>query len=70
MTLRDFLLNVADIGSIVLFHDNGWQIGCTMVDNEYWFIDSLNQELLDHDVMSWYYAERDWTTKPVIVVEL
>lgn len=70
MTLRDFLMNMADIGSLVLIHDNGWQIGCTMVDNEYWFIDSLNQELLDHDVMSWYYTERDWISRTVIIVEI
>ena len=70
MTLRDFLLNEARIGDIVIIRSNGWQIGCTMVDNDCYFIDSLNPIILNYEVRYSEYVERDWANKKVLAVSI
>lgn len=52
-TLREFLLNDTMVGDIVWFTVDGWYVGCTYVDRENIFVESLNIELLDMVVDSW-----------------
>lgn len=68
ITLNDFLLNKAKIGDVVIFRDCGWQIGCTRVDNEYVFINSLSHALLRREVKYSDYEEFGWLTKKALVV--
>lgn len=70
MRLSELLLKHTDVGDLVVFLDSGWQIGCTIIGHEDLFIGSLNPGLLTRNVKSYKYEKRDWTIKPVMVVEL
>lgn len=70
MNLKEFLLERTNVGDLVVFKQDGWQIGCTIIDNEDLFIGSLNPILLRANVKTHEYTVRDWTIKPVIDVEL
>lgn len=70
LKLSKFLLRHTNVGDLVIFLDNGWQIGCTIIDHEDLFLGSINVGLLTRTVKSNRYEKRDWTIKPVMVVEL
>lgn len=70
LRLSELLLKHTNVGDLVVFLDSGWQIGCTIIDHEDLFIGSLNTGLLTRYVKSYKYEKRDWTIKPVMVVEL
>lgn len=70
MDLREFLLHRTNVGDIIIIRDSGWQTGCTMIDNEDLFIDSLNPAMLRRNVRNSYYDKRDWTNKDVLVVDI
>ena len=70
MKLRDFLLYETKVGDVVLIRQGGWQIGCTRIDNEDLFINSLHHSLLDRDVKHSEYADRDWLVNKALVVDI
>ena len=70
MTLKECLLRHTHVGELVLIMDAGWQIGCTMIDNEDLFIGSLSPSMLLREVKSHYRDTRDWTTRSIRVVNL
>ena len=70
MNLREFLLSQTNVGDIVLIRDAGWQIGCTIIDNEDLFIYSLNPDMLRRKVRNSYYDKRDWANKDVLVIDI
>ena len=70
LKLSELLLRHTNVGDLVVFLDSGWQIGCTIIDHEDLFIRSLDTGLLTRTVKSHRYENRDWTIKPVMVVEL
>lgn len=70
LRLSELLLKHTNVGDLVVFLDSGWQIGCTIIDHEDLFIGSLNVGLLTRTIKSYKYEKRNWTIKPVMVVEL
>lgn len=70
MNLKEFLLYHTKVGDLVWITDEGWYTGCTIIDHEDVFIGSLNPKLLDKKVKKSRYEKRDWTIKPVLVVEI
>lgn len=70
MTVKELLLERAKIGDIVIFREGGWQIGMTRIDNDGFFIQSLSTWLLCKDVRHYEYADRDWTSEKVLVVDI
>lgn len=70
MKLSKFLLKETNTGDLVMIKDDGWYIGCTIIDHEDLFIVSLNPVLLLREVKKSHYEKSDWTIKPVLVVEL
>lgn len=70
MTLQDFLLHKTNVGDLVWVTDCGWYIGCTIIDHEDSFIHSLNPKMLDRKVKNYQYEKRDWTIKPVLVIDI
>lgn len=71
MTVGEFLQREARIGDIVIFRDGGWQVGLTRVDNDGFYIFSLNPVLLNlYDVICYTYERRDWATKDVLVLDI
>lgn len=70
MKVSELLLHHANTGDLVIFKDSGWQIGCTIIDYEDLFVRSLSVALLTTKVKSYKYETRDWTIKPVLVVDI
>lgn len=70
MTLGKLLLRHTNVGDLVWITDCGWYIRCTVIDNENLFIESLNPSILSKEVKSCKYEIRDWTIKPVLVVDI
>lgn len=70
MKLSNFLLNQTEVGDFVMIEDSGYYIGCTIIDYEDLFIDSLNSGLLLREVKRSHYEKSDWTIKPVLIVEV
>ena len=70
LSLREFLLRKTNAGDIVIIKDAGWQIGCTMIDNEDLFVYSLNPDILQRKVRNSYYDKRDWANKDVLVIDI
>lgn len=70
MTLSKLLLRHTNVGDLVWITDCGWYIGCTVIDHEDLFIGSLNPSILSKEVKSYKYETRDWTIKPVLVVDI
>lgn len=70
MTLNKLLLRHTNVGDLVWITDCGWHIGCTVIDHEDLFITSLNPSILSKEVKSYKYETRDWTIKPVLVVDI
>ena len=70
MKLREFLRNNTKIGDVVLIRKEGWQIGCTRIDNGGLFMLSLHPDILDEEVRHYEYAERDWLVKDPLVVDI
>lgn len=70
MTLSNLLLRHTSVGDLVWITDCGWYIGCTVIDHEDLFIGSLNPYILSKEVKSYKYETRDWTIKPVLVVDI
>lgn len=70
MKLSELLFHHTNVGDLVIFEDDGWQIGCTIVDHEDLFIGSINPAFLIRDVKDYKYETRDWTIKPVLVVDI
>lgn len=70
MKLRDFLLYKTEVGDLVWICIGGWYAGCTVIDHEDLFIGSLNPHMLEREVKKSGYERRDWTIKPVLVVEI
>ena len=69
MTLREFLLHHTNVGEIVIIREGGWQTGCTMIDHEDLFINSLAQSYLNMEVLEHERVKKEWTTKTVVEVE-
>lgn len=69
-TVKDYLLYEAKVGDVVIFRDDGWQIGCTRIDNDCLFICSLNPTLLNSEVKHSEYGERDWINGNVLVIDI
>lgn len=72
MKLREFLLRCTKICDLVIIEEDGWRIGCTMIDSEDLFIRSLNDKILDKNVESYGYEESpwDWISGDVMVVNI
>lgn len=71
MTVREFLQKKARIGEVVMFREGGWQVGLTRIDNDGFYIFSLNPVLLNlYDVICYTYERRDWATKDVLVLDI
>lgn len=71
MTVGEFLQKKARIGDVVMFREGGWQVGLTRVDNDGFYIFSLNPVLLNlYDVICYTYERRDWATKDVLVLDI
>jgi hypothetical protein len=70
MDLREVLLHKTKVGDLVLIKDCGWQVGCTIIDYEDFFINSFNGKFLMREVKDYYYEPQDWTTKNVMIVNL
>lgn len=70
MNLREALLTKTKVGDLVLLKVDGWQVGCTMIDNEDLFIGSLNDRMLLTEVLGFRYEKRDWTTKDVMIIDI
>lgn len=70
MRLKEVLWLKVKPGELVLIREDGVQIGCTMADDENLFIKSLNPELLEREVDSYYEIQKGWTTKDVVVVNV
>ena len=68
--VSEVLLKETNVGDLVVFLDAGWQIGCTIIDHEDLFMQSLSVGLLTRTVKSYKYEERDWTIKPVLVIRM
>ncbi len=71
MTLRSFIYRHAHVGEILIFKENGWQIGMTRIDNDDLYLYSLNPRLLDeYEVVDFAYETRNWTNVTVLVINL
>lgn len=70
ISLRECLLHYTNTGDFVIFMRAGWQIGCTVIDHEDLFIGSINRDLLNEKVTGYRYEKRDWTIKPVMVIDI
>lgn len=70
MKLNELLLRHTNVGDLVMIYDQGWYIGCTIIDHEDLFIGSLNPGLLLRKVKDYRYENRDWTIKPVMIVNV
>lgn len=70
ITLRECLLHYTNTGDLVIFMRTGWQIGCTIIDHEDLFIGSINPDLLNENVTGYRYEKRDWTIKPIMVIDI
>lgn len=71
MTLRSFIYRHAHVGDLIIFRENGWQIGLTRIDNDDLYLLSLNARLLDeYEVVDFSYEEREWTSLTVLVVDI
>lgn len=71
MKLKDFLLNEAKIGEIIVFREAGYQIGMTRIDNERLYISSLSDPMLElYDVVCYTHEKREWATRDVLVVDI
>ena len=68
--VSEVLLKETNVGDLVVFLDDEWQIGCTIIDHEDLFMQSLSVGLLTRTVKSYKYEERDWTIKPVLVIRM
>ena len=71
MTLRSIIYQHARVGDLIVFRENGWQIGLTRIDNNDLYLLSLNSRLLDeYEVVNFTYEQRDWATVTVLVIDL
>ena len=71
MKVEDFLRNATKPGDIVIFRDSGWQVGMTRIDNDDFFIFSLNPVMLElYEVICYTYEKRDWATKDVLILDI
>lgn len=71
MTLRSFIYRYAHVGEIIIFKENGWQIGLTRIDNDDLYLQSLNPRLLDeYEVVNFAYDSRDWANVTVLVIDI
>lgn len=71
MTLRSFIYRYARIGEIIIFKENGWQIGMTRIDNDDLYLLSLNPRLLDeYEVANFSYESREWATETLLVIDV
>ena len=68
--VSEVLLKETKVGDLVMFLDDGWEIGCTLIDHEDLFMQSLSIGLLTRYVKSYKYQMFDWTTKPVLVIRM
>lgn len=50
ITLKEFLLHETKVRDFVFIEDSGWYIGCTIIDDEDLFIESLNPKMLENIV--------------------
>ena len=70
MTLRELLLCKTKVDDIIIFRLSGYRIGCTMIDYEDLFIHSIDNNLLEKEIIDYHYIEQDWTTKKVMEVNM
>ena len=70
MKLRDFLLHHTNAGDFGWMCIGGHYVGCTYVDHEDIFINSINHVLLQRKVKGYSYENRDWISKPFLLVEI
>lgn len=71
MTLRSFIYRYVHVGEIVIFKENGWQIGMTRIDNDDLYLYGLNPRLLDEcEVVNFAYETRDWANVTVLVIDI
>ena len=68
--VSEVLLKETKVGDLVLFLDDGWEIGCTLIDHEDLFMQSLSIALLTRYVKSYKYQTFDLTTKPLLVIRM
>lgn len=68
--LRELLLKKTEVGDLVMFHKDGWYVGCTIIDPEDLFIGSLSDSILKEKVKDYYYTTLDWTIKPVMIANI
>lgn len=71
MTLKEFLTKHGRVGEVIIFRENGWQIGLTRIDNDDLYLRSLSTRMLNrYEVMHFDYEERDWINKRAFVIDV
>lgn len=69
-TLKDVLLYTAQVRDFVYITAQGYYIGCTIIDHEDLFINSLNPTMLKRKVLSYEYVDMPWSTQKVFLVKI
>lgn len=70
MIVKELLLRHTNVGDLVMFYQDGWYFGCTIIDHEDLFMNSLKRNLLFMEVKNYEYEKSDWTIKPVLRVDV
>lgn len=59
-TVGKFLLKNTSVGDVVIFREDGWQIGMTYIDSEDLFQRSLSTVLLNRDLKGFHWESIEW----------
>lgn len=70
MILCDFLLHHTNAHDLCIFRRCGHQIGCTIIDHEDLFLESLDITMLNQEVLSHKRTTENWTTKPIVYIDM
>lgn len=71
MILITYLKSQVSPGTIIIFRENGWQIGMTRADNEDLYLHSLSDYLLhNYEVVESGYEQRGWATEDILVLDV
>lgn len=70
MILCDFLLHHTKVHDLCIFRRSRYHVGCTIIDHEDLFLESLDSTMLNQEVLSHKRTTEDWTTKPIIYIDI
>ena len=59
-TVGEFLLKHTDVGDVVIFREDGWQIGMTYIDSEDRFQRSLSTVFLNRNLKEFHWENIEW----------